>query len=288
MSLYCMFLFPAIIVLNTVVQNNAYWVQGKMENENVAISKMCSIIIASAALRIWCDRRQPRRWAHAWIYMYIYRRRQLGAHHALMKELASEAPHSFTNFIRMDKQDFDELLNESNSIFSDTGIQTCVNLSLQQRDCLWHLDSILLYLQAFLLFQLTWAEGSQGELIVYQWSIVRPSVVVIHTFKLEYLWSHLANLDQILYVASLGWGKGCIRFWGRLDQNSGFHGNRKLPLAYNGENDVSTFSRLFLIRFFLYLQVTRTCIKSQTSSNFGQIGPLTTKLAALELLKFFP
>ena len=43
------------------------------------------------------------------------------------------------------------------------------------------------------------------------------------------------------------------------------HGNRKLPLTYNGENGVSTFSRLLLIRFFLYLQVTRTCIKSQTS-----------------------
>ena len=72
-----------------------------------------------------------------------------------------------------------------------------------------------------------------------------------------------------------GVGKGCIRFWGRLDQNSGFH----------GENDVSTFSWLFLIRPFLYLQVTRTCIKSRTSSNFGQIGPLTTELAALERLK---
>ena len=67
-----------------------------------------------------------------------------------------------------------------------------------------------------------------------------------HTFELEYLWSQLANLVEILCVASLGWGKGCIRFWGRLDQNSGFHGNRKPPLTYNGENDVSTFSRLFL------------------------------------------
>ena len=54
-----------------------------------------------------------------------------------------------------------------------------------------------------------------------------------------------ANLDQIFCVASLGRGKGCIRFWGRLDQNSGFHGNRKPPLTYNGENDISTFSRLF-------------------------------------------
>ena len=63
-----------------------------------------------------------------------------------------------------------------------------------------------------------------------------------HTFELEYLWSQLANLDQILFIASLGWGKGCVRFWGRLDQNSGFHGNRKPPLTYNGENDVFTFS----------------------------------------------
>ena len=104
------------------------------------------------------------------------------------------------------------------------------------------------------------------------------SSVVVHTFKLEYLWSQLANLDQILCVASLGWGKGCIRFWGRLDQNSGYHGNRKAPLTYNGENDVSTFSRLLLIRSFSYLQVTGTCIKSRTSSNFGQIGPLITEV----------
>ena len=117
----------------------------------------------------------------------------------------------------------------------------------------------------------------------------RPSSSsVVHTFKLEYLWSQLANIDQILYEASLGWGKDCIRFLGRLDQNSGFHGNRKPPLTFNGENDVSTVSRLFLIRSFLYLQVTRTCIKSRTSSNFGQIGPLTTELAALECLKHFP
>ena len=48
-----------------------------------------------------------------------------------------------------------------------------------------------------------------------------------YSFELEYLWSQLANLDQILCVASLGVGKGCIMFWGRLVQNSGVHGNRK-------------------------------------------------------------
>ena len=55
-------------------------------------------------------------------------------------------------------------------------------------------------------------------------------------------------------------------------------------LTYNRGNDVSIFSRLFLIRFFLYLQVTRTCIKSWRSLTFGQIGPLTMELAALERL----
>ena len=109
-----------------------------------------------------------------------------------------------------------------------------------------------------------------------------------YTFELEYLWGQVANVDQILCVASLGVGKGCIMFWGRLDQNSGFHGNRKPPLTYNGENGVSTFSRLLLIRFFLYLQVTRTCIKSRTNLNFGQIRPLTKELAALERLKNSP
>ena len=110
----------------------------------------------------------------------------------------------------------------------------------------------------------------------------RPSSssVGVHTFKLEYLWSQLANLDQILRVALLGWGKGCIRFWGRLDQNSGFHGNRNPPLAYNGENDVSTFSRLFMIQSFLYLQVTRTCIKSPMGLNFGQVERLSCPWAS--------
>ena len=52
---------------------------------------------------------------------------------------------------------------------------------------------------------------------------VRPSV---HTFKHEYLRNQCADRNQILTEASLGWGKGCIRFWARSDWNSGFHGNR--------------------------------------------------------------
>ena len=68
-----------------------------------------------------------------------------------------------------------------------------------------------------------------------------------YTFELEYLYGQLASLDQ------MGVGKGCTMFWLRLDQNSGDHGNRKPPSTYNGENGVSTFSRLLLIRLFFIL-----------------------------------
>ena len=119
------------------------------------------------------------------------------------------------------------------------------------------------------------------ELLALEWR-------KFYTFELEYLGGQLANLDQMLCVASLGVGKGCIMFWGILDQNSGVHGNRNPPLTYNGENGISTFSRLLLIQSFLYLKVRRTCLKSQTSSNFRQVEPLTMELAALERLKNFP
>ena len=77
-------------------------------------------------------------------------------------------------------------------------------------------------------------------------------------------------------------------FLGRLDQNSGVHGNRKPPLTYmyNGENGVSTFSRLLWI--LLILAGNEDMLKSRMSSNFGQIRPLTTELAALERLKYLP
>ena len=60
----------------------------------------------------------------------------------------------------------------------------------------------------------------------YSIPMVRRPSVVIHTFKLKYLWSQLADLDQILCVALQGWWKGCISFWGRSDQNYGFHSSR--------------------------------------------------------------
>ena len=51
-----------------------------------------------------------------------------------------------------------------------------------------------------------------------------------------------------------------------------------------GKNVVTTLAPSFLIGSSSYLQVTRTSITSRTSSKFGQIGPRTAELAALERL----
>ena len=60
---------------------------------------------------------------------------------------------------------------------------------------------------------------------------------------------------------------------------------RIAPYGYNGENVVSTLWPSFLIGSSSYLQVTRKSITSRTSSKFGQIGPRTAELAALERMK---
>ena len=74
----------------------------------------------------------------------------------------------------------------------------------------------------------------KGELIVYQ-SSCRLAVCLsvwlcvclsVNIYKLEYIRNQWANRNQVLSEASLGRGKGCIRFWTRSDQNSGVHGNR--------------------------------------------------------------
>ena len=53
-------------------------------------------------------------------------------------------------------------------------------------------------------------------------------------------------------------------------------------------NVVTTLAPSFLIGSSSYLQVTRTSITSRTSSKFGQNGPRTAELAALERLEKSP
>ena len=53
-------------------------------------------------------------------------------------------------------------------------------------------------------------------------------------------------------------------------------------------NVVSTLAPSFLIGSSSYLQVKRTFITSRKSSKFGQIGPRTAELAALERMEKSP
>ena len=74
-----------------------------MEEDNISVF-LCIIIIASAILRI----RQDRRWPRVLARSRICRRARYGAHHSLIKELSSEDPKGFKNFIRMDTNDFED------------------------------------------------------------------------------------------------------------------------------------------------------------------------------------
>ena len=70
---------------------------------------------------------------------------------------------------------------------------------------------------------------------------------------------------------------------GWLDQNSGVHGNKKPPLTYNGENGVSTFSRLLLIQSFLarlYVSTGRAIAVTTASASVSALAAL------LKMLKF--
>ena len=78
--------------------------------------------------------------------------------------------------------------------------------------------------------------------------------------------------------AALGFGADQIRTLVSMATDS----SRRVTM---GEKSVITFSRLFLIGSFLYLQVTMTYIRACMSSKFGQIRLRAMELAALERRK---
>ena len=79
-------------------------------------------------------------------------------------------------------------------------------------------------------------------------------------------------------MIALGFGPGRIGTLVSMARNSSHR-------VIMGKNVVSTLAPSFLIGYSSYLQVTRTSITSRTSSKFGQIGPRTAELAALERLE---
>ena len=80
-------------------------------------------------------------------------------------------------------------------------------------------------------------------------------------------------------MIALGFGPGLIETLVSMATNSSHR-------VIMGENVVSTLAPSFLIGSSSYLQVTRTSITSR--SKFGQIGPKTAELAALERLEKSP
>ena len=57
-----------------------------------------------------------------------------------------------------------------------------------------------------------------GELIVYRSSRRASVLASVNTFKHEYLCNHLADWNEILSEASLGWGIGFSRFLAHLSR----------------------------------------------------------------------
>ena len=104
----------------------------------------------------------------------------------------------------------------------------------------------------------------------------------VTTFSPLLLIRSFSNL-QVMRTCIISWTSS--NFGPPTTELAALERRKKFPQTYNGKNEVITFSRLFLIGSFPYLQVMRTYIKAYMSLNFGQIPPLTTELAALERLK---
>ena len=81
--------------------------------------------------------------------------------------------------------------------------------------------------------------------------------------------------------AALGFGPDRIRTLVSMATDS----SRRVIMDKNG---FATYSQLFFIRSFLYLQVMMTCMGARRSLKFTQMQPLTVELTALERLKKSP
>ena len=81
-------------------------------------------------------------------------------------------------------------------------------------------------------------------------------------FSIDLLWKLQVLIKFYMYHQWDG-RKAAFRFWSRFHQSCGCHGNRKLQLTYNGENDVSMLKPSVLIRSS-NLQVTKIGIKPPT------------------------
>ena len=103
------------------------------------------------------------------------------------------------------------------------------------------------------------------------------------TLELEYLWSQLANLDQILCIASLGWWERLHKVLGQIGSKLWFPWQQKARIdSWWAKWCLHLFS-VVLIRSFLYFAGNKDMHNISDELEFSRIGPLTTELAALEV-----
>ena len=86
----------------------------------------------------------------------------------------------------------------------------------------------------------------------------------------------------------MGWGIVCIRFGPDQISTLISMAANSSHMVIMGNNLVTTLASSFLIGSSLFLQVTRTIIKSRLGLKFGKIRPGTEELAAPERLKKSP
>ena len=86
----------------------------------------------------------------------------------------------------------------------------------------------------------------------------------------SHFFSAIFHLILFILAGNENMHKSLDEFEIRPDPTTGFHGNR---YCYNLKNGVATFSRLFLMGSFSYLQVMMTYTGAWMSSKFGHWFP---------------
>ena len=118
---------------------------------------------------------------------------------------------------------------------------------------------------------------------ITHFGVTCPCVMKISHF---WTWISLKPVGQSwsnFMCSIIGVGERLHKILGQIGSKLWFPWQQKVPIDLQwGKWCLHLFSVIF-IWSFLNLQETRTCIKSRTRLNFGQIGPLTTELAALEV-----
>ena len=118
------------------------------------------------------------------------------------------------------------------------------------------------------------------------WISLRPVGQSCSNFICSIMWKRLHYV-----LGKIGSKLGRVQFW--VSSENSFWSwlaleRRKLfpyTCSLNGKIVVSTIAPSLLIGSSSNLKVTRTAIKSRTSSNFGQIGQFTSELLAIECRK---